>query len=335
MIDITTSYLGLRLKSPLVASASPICESIDNIRQLEDLGVGAVVLPSLFEEQLALESAALHSDLSRGELSYGESLTYLPEMTTYNLGPDGYLELIRKAKAAVSIPVIASLNGNSLSGWVDYARKMESAGADAIELNLYSLVADPSLSSAQVEEDRCKLVRQIKQSVGIPVAVKLSHFYSALANLAEQLDEAGADALVLFNRFYQPDFDIEELEVVPSLVLSNSYELLLRIHWVAIIYGHVKADLAVTGGVHTARDVLKSMMAGACVAMVTSALLKNGLGHAAVILRDLAAWMDEHEYESIEQMQGSMSKRSVPDPTAFERGNYMKVLSSYTLNLKA
>lgn len=334
MIDITTSYLGLRLKSPLVASASPICESVDNIRHLEDLGVAAVVLPSLFEEQLALESQALNSDLSRGELSYGESLTYFPEMTTYNLGPDGYLELIRRAKAAVSIPVIASLNGTSVSGWIEYARKMESAGADAIELNLYSLVADPGRTSVQEEKGRCELVRQIKQSVGIPVAVKLSQFYSALANMAGQLDKAGADALVLFNRFYQPDFDIEELEVVPSLVLSNSYELLPRIHWVAIIYGHVKADLAVTGGVHTAEDVLKSMMAGARVAMMTSALLKHGLQHAAVVLRDLTAWMDEHEYESIEQMQGSMSRRSVPDPSSFERGNYMKVLSSYTLDLK-
>jgi dihydroorotate dehydrogenase (fumarate) len=334
MIELTTNYLGLRLKSPLVASASPICESVDNIRHMEDLGVAAVVLPSLFEEQLVLESQALNSDLSRGELSYAESLTYFPEMTTYNLGPDGYLELIRKAKAAVSIPVIASLNGTSVSGWIDHARKMESAGADAIELNLYSLVADPGRTSVQEEKDRCELMRQIKQSVGIPVAVKLSPFYSALANMAGRLDQAGADALVLFNRFYQPDFDIEELEVVPSLVLSNSYELLLRIHWVAIIYGHVKADLAVTGGVHTAEDVLKSMMAGARVAMMTSALLKHGLQHAAVVLRDLTAWMDEHEYESIEQMQGSMSKRSVPDPSSFERGNYMKVLSSYTLDLK-
>jgi dihydroorotate dehydrogenase (fumarate) len=208
MIDTSTSYLGMRLKSPLVASASPICESVDNIRQLEDSGVAAVVLPSLFEEQLTLEGQALDSDLSRGELSYGESLTYFPEMTTYNLGPDGYLELIRKAKAAASIPVIASLNGTSLSGWIHYAQQMESAGADAIELNLYSLVADPGRTSAQVEEDYCELVRQIKQSVRVPVAVKLSHFYSALANMAGQLDKAGADALVLFNRFYQPDFDM-------------------------------------------------------------------------------------------------------------------------------
>jgi dihydroorotate dehydrogenase (fumarate) len=334
MIDVTTSYLGMRLKSPLVASASPLCESVDNIRQMEDLGMAAVVLPSLFEEQLTLESQALDSDLSRGALSYGESLTYFPEMTAYNLGPDGYLELIRKAKAAVSIPVIASLNGTSLNGWARYARQMESAGADAVELNIYSLVTDPGQTSSQVEQDYCDLVKQVKQSVGIPVAVKLSHFFSALANMAKHLDKAGADALVLFNRFYQPDFDVEALEVVPSLVLSNSYELLLRIHWVAVIYGHVKADLGVTGGVHTAQDVLKSMMAGARVAMMTSALLKNGLQHTAEVLQDLKAWMEEHEYESIAQMQGSMSRASVPDPSAFERGNYMKVLSSYTLDMQ-
>jgi len=331
MSDLTTSYLGFTLSNPIVASASPLSESVPRIRQLEDAGVSAVVLPSLFEEQLALEGQALDSDLSRGSESFPESLSYFPDMTDYNLGPDSYLELIRQAKAAVDIPVIASLNGSTRGGWTRYAQLMEEAGANAIELNLYALPIETAETAAQVEKRYEELVREVRATVTIPLAVKLTHFFTAFPNVALRLDGAGANALVLFNRFYQPDFDIEALEVVPSLALSHSYELLLRLHWVGIVYGQVNADLAITGGVHTAGDVLKSMMAGARVAMMTSALLRNGLGHVRVVLDDLARWMEDHEYDSIRQMQGSMSRRSAGDPSAFVRGNYMKVLSSYIL----
>jgi len=331
MIDLTTTYLGLTLKNPLVASASPVCDSLDKIRRLEDHGIAAVVLPSLFEEQLMLESETLDEDLFRGADSFAESLNYFPDLTTYNLGPEGYLELIRKAKASVSVPIIGSLNGVSAGGWIRYAREMEQAGADAIELNLYSIVTDPELTASDVERSYTELVREVKQSVGIPVAVKLSPFFSAPANMAKLLDGAGANALVLFNRFYQPDLDLESLEVVPNLSLSRPQELLLRLHWVAIIFGRVGADLAITGGVHSAQDVLKAVMAGARVTMMTSALLRRGVEHLDAVLRDLLSWMEEHEYESIRQMCGSMSQRNVPNPAAFERANYIRVLSSYTL----
>jgi len=325
---LTTSYLGFTLKNPIVASSSPLLDSVSNIRTFEDSGVSAVVLPSIFEEQLQMGGEYLDRDLTRGTESFGEALSYLPVLRDYNLGPDGYLELIRKAKSAVSIPVIASLNGTSRGGWIKYARDSQQAGCDAIELNLYSLVTDPMRTSVQVENDYCELVRELKSSLRIPVAVKLSHFLTAPANLAARLDVAGANALVLFNRYYQPDFDIEQLEVTPRLALSNSQELLLRLHWVAIIYGHVKADLAITGGVHTGEDVIKSMMAGAKVAMMTSALLQKGIRHASLVLADLVRWMEEHEYESVQQMQGIMSYRSAPNPAAFERLNYMWTLSS-------
>jgi dihydroorotate dehydrogenase (fumarate) len=331
MVDLSTTYLGLTLKNPLVVSASPLCEKIDNIRRMEDAGASAVVLPSLFEEQITLESHHLDRYLSHGTESFAESLTYFPDMIDYNLGPDGYLEHIRRAKFVADIPIIGSLNGSSTGGWISYAKKIEEAGADALELNTYYIPTDPELTGAQVEQMYLDLVRDVKASIRIPVAVKLNHFFSAFANMGWRLDQAGADALVLFNRFYQPDFDLEKLEVVPNLTLSSSYEVLLRLHWVAILYGHIRADLAVTGGVHTAHDVLKAMMVGARVAMMTSALLKNGIEHLTTVRADLLAWMEEHEYESIRQMQGSMSHRSVPDPAAFERGNYMKVLSSYVL----
>jgi dihydroorotate dehydrogenase (fumarate) len=331
MSDLKTSYLGFRLSHPIVASASPLSESVERIRQLEDAGVAAVVLPSLFEEQISLEGQALDSDLFRGTESFPESLSYFPDMTDYNLGPESYLELVQEAKNAVGIPVIASLNGVTRGGWTRYARLIEQAGANALELNLYALPTNPEETAAEVESRYEELVREIRNTVSIPLAVKLSHFFTAFPNLARRLDGAGANALVVFNRFYQPDFDIEAQEVVPTLALSHSYELLLRLHWVGIVYGHVKADLAVTGGVHTAGDVLKSMMAGARVAMMTSALLRNGLGHVRVVLDDLTRWMEDHEYESISQMQGSMSRRSAANPSAFERGNYMKVLSSYVL----
>jgi dihydroorotate dehydrogenase (fumarate) len=252
-------------------------------------------------------------------------------MIDYNLGPDGYLELIRRAKFVVDIPIIGSLNGVSTGGWITYAKKIEEAGADALELNTYYIPTDPELTGAQVEQMYLDLVRDVKASVRIPVAIKLSPNFSAIPNMARRLDQAGADALVMFNRFYQPDFDLENLEVVPSLILSGSYELLVRLTWVAVVYGHVRADLAITGGVHTALDVLKAMMVGARVAMMTSALLTHGIGHLNTVRADLLTWMEQHEYESIRQMQGSMSHRSVANPAAFERANYMKVLSSYVL----
>ena len=331
MIDLSTTYLGLKLKNPLVASASPLCEDVDNIRRMEDAGAAAVVLHSLFEEQIDFEGQHLDRFLSQGTESFAESLSYFPAMGNYRLGPDDYLEHIRRAKAAVRIPVIGSLNGVSTGGWTRYAKMIQEAGADALELNVYYIPTDPEMDSAQVEQMYLDLVRHVKGTLKIPVAVKLGHAFTAMANMARKLDQAGANALVLFNRFYQPDFDLEKLEAVPHLTLSSSYELLLRLHWVALLYGRIRADLAVTGGVHTAQDVLKAMMAGARVAMMTSALLKNGIGHLAKLRTDLLAWMEEHEYASIRQMQGSMSYRSVAQPAAFERGNYMKVLSSYAL----
>lgn len=331
MIDISTNYLGLALSSPLVASASPLCDSVEKIRTLEESGIAAVVLPSLFEEQLELEGTAVNADLSRGAESSPESLSYFPDLHTYNLGPDAYLELIRKAKEAASIPIIASLNGISTGGWICYAKLMEQAGANAIELNLYDIATNPYRSGSSLELGYCELVREMKRTVNIPVAVKLSPFFTAPANAAKQLDDAGADALVLFNRFYQPDFDIELQEVTPTLHLSEPHELLLRLHWVAIVYGKVRADLAVTGGVHSGRDVLKCMMAGANVAMMTSALLKHGPKHAATVLYTLNRWMEEHEYESIRQMRGSMSRSAISNASVFERANYMRVLSSYVL----
>jgi dihydroorotate dehydrogenase (fumarate) len=331
MIDITTGYLGLDLKSPLVASASPLCESIDNLKKMEDAGIAAVVLPSLFEEQLQLESENLDSDLSRGEESFAESLNYFPDLKSYNLGPEGYLDLIRRGKESVSIPVIASLNGITEGGWVRYAQLMQEAGADAIELNLYGLVTDPALCGSRVERDYCELVSRVKASIAIPVAVKLSPFFTALPYTAQRFKEVGADALVLFNRFYQPEFDLEAREVVPSLTLSTSQELLLRLHWIALLHGRLTLDLALTGGVHTAEDVLKAIMAGANVAMMTSALLRQGIEYAAIVLAQVKRWMEEHEYDSIRQMRGSMSYLSASHSSAFERVNYMKVLSSYVL----
>ncbi len=332
MSDITTSYMGLLLRSPIVASASPLSDSIENIRRFEDNGVGAVVLPSLFEEQLELESHAVEADISRGAESFAESISYFPDLHNYNLGPDAYLELIHKATRSVSIPVIASLNGVSSGGWTHYAKLMEQAGAAALELNIYDVVTDAQHEGSRVEEGYCALVKHIKERVHIPVAVKLSPFFTAMANFAKQLDEAGADALVLFNRFYQPDIEIDSLEIIPSLNLSQSEELRLRLHWAAILYGNVRANLAVTGGVHSGRDILKAMMAGAHVAMMTSAFFQNGIRHARVVLHEMTRWMEEHEYESIQQMRGSMSRRSVPNPSAFDRANYMRVLSSFTLN---
>ncbi len=330
-IDLSTTYLGLKLKNPLVASSSPICEDVGNVRRLEDSGAAAVVLQSLFEEQIELENEELDRFITEGSELSAESVTHFPELTRRVAGPEAYLKHIERCKQAVGIPVVASLNGSTKGGWVGYAKQMEQAGADALELNIYYIPTDPAVSGEQVEQRYVDLVRAVKETVGIPVAVKLGPYFSSLGNMAGKLDAAGADALVLFNRFYQPDFDLEALEVVPNLILSNSHELLLRLHWIAVLYGNVKADLALTGGVHNAADVVKAMMAGSKVAMMTSALLKRGISYLDTIATELLVWMGEHEYESIRQMQGSMSRRSVPQPAAFERANYMKVLSSYSM----
>jgi dihydroorotate dehydrogenase (fumarate) len=329
MVDLTTTYLGLKLRNPLVASSSPLSEKLDRVKQLEDSGVSAIVMYSLFEEQIVRDSLKFHEDLERGTGIFAEALDYLPEFGKYSLGPEDYLEHLQNVKNAVDIPVIGSLNGVSTGGWIEYAQKIESAGADALELNLYYLATDPDLASAELENRYITLVRDIRSQVSIPIAVKLSPFFTALPNFARRLTEAGADGLVLFNRFYQPDFDLEMLEVVPNLVLSTSDELRLPLRWIAILYGRILADFALTSGVHTAVDVLKAMMAGASVTTVASEFLMNGIGRAGEILNDLQVWMEEKEYESISQMKGSMSQLSVGQPAAFERVNYMKVLSSY------
>ena len=335
MIDLSTSYLGLELRNPLVCSSAPLCEPLDNIREMEDAGAAAVVLPSLFEEQINLESLDLDHCLSSGAEGYAEALSYFPDMTYYNRGAEGYLENIRRAVEAVDIPIIGSLNGISPGGWLRYAREIEQAGADALELNVYFLPTDPMLRGTEVERMYLDLIGEVKGCVRIPVAVKIGPYFSALAAFARELNETGVDGLVMFNRFYQPDFDLEKLEIVPTLALSDSHELLLRLHWVAILYGHVKADLAVTGGVHSARDVLKAVMAGAAVTMTTSALMKRGIDHLSALQAGMIHWMEEHEYQSIRQMRGSMSMRSVPEPAAFERANYLKVLRSYALRGQA
>jgi dihydroorotate dehydrogenase (fumarate) len=331
MIDLSTRYLGFTLKNPLVVSASPLSREIGNIRQMEDAGASAVVLHSLFEEQILLESNELDRQLSYASDVGPEAINMFPDMRSYNIGPDGYLEHIRKAKQAVQIPIIASLNGVSNGGWIRYAKLMEQAGADAIELNIYYLPTDPQLTGAEVEEMYCELVANVNASVRIPLAVKLAPFFSSMANIARHLEMAGADALVLFNRFYQPDYDLENLEVVPTLMLSRSNELRPRLHWVGVLFGRIKADMAITGGVHTVTDVVKSMMAGARVAMMTSALFENGIGYLKTLHAGLLEWLEKHEYDSIQQMQGSMSQKAVSTPAAFERANYMKVLSSYTI----
>lgn len=328
-MKLKTRYLGLELKNPIVVSPSPLSEPIDNIKRMEDAGAAAVVLHSLFEEQITMASNELDANLLQGEGSSAEAMTYFPDMGDYKMGPDGYLEHIRKAKAAVDIPIIGSLNGVSAGGWLDFAKKIEEAGANALELNVYFIPTNPNMNSQKLEDIYCQIVKNVKSVVSIPVAVKIGPYFSALANMAQQLDAACADALVLFNRFYQPDIDLEKLEVKPDLNLSTSNDLRLRLRWAAILCGTIKADVAITGGVHTAEDVIKSMMAGANVAMMTSALLKHGIDHIKGILHGMEYWMDSHEYESIKQMQGSMSHRKCSEPAAFERANYMKVLTYY------
>ena len=327
-MDLSTNYLGLQLKNPVVPSSSPLMRKVDNIKRMEDAGASAVVLHSLFEEEIRQAGNMLDHYLNYGADSFWEALSYFPDVE-FRIGPDEYLDHLRKVKAAVSIPVIGSLNGVSTGGWIEYAKKIQDAGADALELNMYYLAADTSQSSAEVEKMYLDLVRAVRASVHIPIAIKMGHQFSAFANMAQQLDQAGANGLVIFNRFYEPDIDLDELEIVPDVKLSTAYDLRIRLRWVAILYGRVKADLALTGGVHAAADVLKAMMAGAKIAMMTSALLEHGTAYVKTVLNNLEHWMQEHEYESIQQMQGSMSYKSVAQPSAFERANYMRMLRSY------
>jgi dihydroorotate dehydrogenase (fumarate) len=333
MVDLTTTYLGLKLKNPLVASPSPLSEKVENVVRMEQAGIAAVVIYSLFEEQIIHESLELDYFLTRGTESFAEALTYFPNMGKYSLAPDKYIETLEKTKLAVNIPVLGSLNGVSTGGWIEYAQKIQDAGADGLELNLYYLPTDINLTSTQLEDNYLKLVSDIRGKVKIPLAVKLAPFFTALPHFANRLVQAGADGLVLFNRFYQPDLDLENLEVVPNLVLSNSDDLRLPLRWIAILYGKVKADLALTSGVHTSEDAIKAIMAGANVAMTTSALLKRGTNAIQQILTGLEAWMTEREYESVQQMRGSMSQGAVAEPAAFERANYMKVLNSFNPKL--
>ncbi len=329
-MDLSTSYLGLRLKNPVVASASPLSQTLDGIRRLEDAGASAVVMYSLFEEQIYLESMALSDLLDRGTFSTAEALNYFPEMHGYNgVSPEGYLRLIHDAKEAVRIPVIGSLNGTTPGGWIEYARLIEEAGADALELNVYFIPANPYVPGEAVERRYLEILRDVKGSVSIPVAIKLSPYFSSIGDMSRRLVDEGADALVFFNRFYQPDFHLERMEVEPRLVLSSPHELRLPLCWVAILYGELLTDFAVTSGVHTHEDVLKSLMAGAKVAMMASELLRSGVGRVAEILREIEEWMERNEYESVTQMIGSMSRSNVADPAAFERANYMKMLASY------
>ncbi|PDV98068.1 dihydroorotate dehydrogenase-like protein [Candidatus Chloroploca asiatica] len=330
MVDLTTSYLGLPLRTPLVASASPISQRVDKVKRLEEAGLAAIVMYSLFEEQIIHQSLEIDYLLSHGADSFAEALSYLPDTGRYSIGPERYIEQLHKLKKSVDIPVIGSLNGVSPGGWVHYAQLMQEAGADAVELNIYYIPTDPAITSADLEQTYVDLVRAVRAEITIPLAVKLSPQFTALPNLAMRLADAGANGLVLFNRFYQADFDLENLNVVPSLTLSTPDEVRLPLREVAILYGRVPVDFAITSGIHSASEVLKAMMAGARVAMMASALLVgNATAHVRDMLHDLQAWMEEHEYESIAMMQGSMSQKAVAEPAAFERANYMKVLGAY------
>jgi dihydroorotate dehydrogenase (fumarate) len=330
-MDLTTTYLGLKLTSPLVPSASPLTRELDELKRAEDAGAGAVVLPSVFEEQIVREAAELDIALEQGTESFAEALSYFPQVSEFRIGPDEYLGHIARAKAALQVPVIASLNGTSLGGWTAYARQIEQAGADALELNIYYIPTDPELTALEVENTYLEILKAVKAAVKLPVAVKLSPFFSNMANMARKLDQAGANGLVLFNRFYQPDIDLETLEVEHSLLLSTPQARRLPLRWIALLYGRIAASLAATSGIHTAYDVLKIMMAGADVAMLCSVLLRKGMGQMAVIQKEMAQWLEEHEYESLTQMKGSLSQKHCPEPSAFERAQYMRILTTYKL----
>jgi dihydroorotate dehydrogenase (fumarate) len=328
-MDLTTKYLGLQLRTPLVASASPLSEGIDNIKRMEDAGASAVVLYSLFEEQLRQDRLELNQNLERGTGSFAESLTYFPEPGEYHLGPEEYLKHIAQAKTATRIPIIASLNGSSVGGWTQYAKQMQQAGADAIELNIYYIPTELDLSGAQVEQTYFDILHAVKSEVTIPVAVKLSPFFSNFANMARRFDTAGADGLVLFNRFYQPDIDLDSLEVRPNILLSTPMAMRVPLRWIAILFGRVRPNLAATSGIHRATDVLKMLLAGADVAMLCSVLIRHGVQQIAVIERDLLAWLEEHEYLSVKQLRGSLSQKNSDNPSAFERAQYMRAISSF------
>ncbi|MEN6627485.1 MAG: dihydroorotate dehydrogenase-like protein [Candidatus Sumerlaeia bacterium] len=328
-MDLSTTYMGLKLKNPVIPGASPLMEDLGHLRQMEDCGAAAVVLHSLFEEQLTHEQKELDHYMMQGTEGFAEALSYFPEIDSFKLGPEEYLEHIRKAKESLSIPVIASLNGVTRGGWIDFARSIEEAGADGLELNVYFVPTNTDLTGAQVEAVYLNILAAVKSVVRIPVAMKLSPFFSSIPNIAQKLDGMDVDGLVLFNRFYQPDIDLEELEVKPRVRLSNAGGNLLSLRWIAILYSHIKASMAATGGIHTAEDVIKSIMAGADATQVCSALLQQGIAHVTKIVDGINGWMEAHDYESVTQMKGSMSQRSVAEPAAFERANYMKSLQSY------
>ena len=328
-MDLSTTYLGLKLRSPLVPAASPMSEDVDTIKAMEDNGAAAVVLYSLFEEQLRQDRLELAQSLEHGTNSFAESLTYFPEPEEFRLGPEEYLQHIAKAKAECKVPIIASLNGSSAGGWTQYAKGIEQAGADALELNIYYIPTDMDLTSTQVEQTYLEILKAVKKEVKIPVAVKLSPFFTNFANMAKRLDDAGANGLVLFNRFYQPDIDLESLEIKPNILLSTPMAMRVPLRWVALLYGKLKANLAATSGIHRASDVLKMLMAGADVTMLCSTLIRHGARQIGVIERDLVAWMEEHEYTSVAQLKGSLSQKNCDNPSAFERAQYMKAISQF------
>jgi len=331
-MDLTTTYLGLKLRTPLVPSASPLSDEIDGIKRMEDAGASAVVLYSLFEEQLRQDRLELHHHMESGTFSFAEALTYFPEPEEYHLGPEEYLKHIATAKKSVKIPVIASLNGSSPGGWTQYARLVQQAGADALELNIYYIPTNMNLPAGEIEQTYFDILKAVKSEVTIPVAVKLSPFFTNFANMAKRLNETGADGLVLFNRFYQPDIDLDTLEVKPNILLSTPMAMRVPLRWIAILYGHLKCSLAATSGIHRASDVLKMLMAGADVTMLCSTLIRHGVGQISVIERELVAWMEEHEYESVTQLKGSLSQKNCPAPSAFERAQYMRAISSYSVS---
>lgn len=328
-MDLKTKYMGLELKSPIVPSSSPLTMNMDNVKAMEDAGAGAIVCHSLFEEQLTHESGELDHYLSYGTDSYAEAISYFPEQESFQTGPEEYLDIIANMKKTVDIPVIGSLNGVSAGGWVKYAKNIQEAGADALELNIYYIPTNPDIPGSEIVNMYTDTLAAVKENVSLPVAMKISPFFTSMSNVARRLDDAGADALVMFNRFYQPDFDLDNLEVVPNLVLSTSFEMRLPLRWIAILYSHVKASLALTRGVHSYEDVIKGIMAGADITMVCSELLVNGIGRIEEMLDGMKKWMEEKEYDSVEMMKGSMSQKSVREPAAFERANYTKVLHSY------
>jgi dihydroorotate dehydrogenase (fumarate) len=331
-MDLSTTYLGLKLRTPLVPSAAqPLTENVDNIKRLEDAGAAAIVMHSLFEEQLSLERREIFESMEQGTDSFAEALTYFPEPAKFNVGPELYLRNIAAAKKSVQLPIVASLNGSTQGGWVSYAKEIQKAGADAIELNIYWIPTDPSLTSIRIEDSYVEILRAVKEQVTIPVAVKLSPFFTNFANMARRLESVGADGLTLFNRFYQPDIDLESLEVSPNILLSTPMAMRLPLRWVAILRDQVGLSLAATSGIHRATDAIKMLMAGADVTMLCSALIRHGIPQLGVIERDLIAWMEEHEYESVSQLKGSLSQKNCPSPSEFERAQYMKAISTYSV----